>query len=374
MKKLTIYFAVTNHGFGHATRTAAVVAALQAECHLRQIEFSPILATTAPLWLLESYISEPFIYHPVVLDIGVVQSDSLTMDKEKTLEQLEALRYSQTEIVATELEFIKAHQVDLIFGDIPPLAVAIAQAAEIPCWLSSNFGWDLIYQDWQGFEPIVNWIQTLYQQSDRLLRLPFHAPMSIFPKIEEIGFTGGTPKYAAETLKQLLKLDRDRPTVLLTFGGLSLDAIPYQNLKSFPDWQFLTFDRHAPQLDNLINLWHQKPELKLRPVDVMPICDRLLVKPGYSTLSEACRQNKPTICLTREGFKEAEYLIAGLEKYSEHLIIPTSDFYQSNWSFLEQKMSPAQDLIDQQKIDKLGEVAIAKLILDSHFNDSQIDS
>jgi hypothetical protein len=359
MKKLTIYFAITNHGFGHATRTASVVAALQTECRDRNIEFKPILATTAPQWLLESYISEPFIYHPVVLDVGVVQSDSLTMDKVKTLEQLQNLYANQTAIIASELEFIKSQQVDLIFGDIPPLAVAIARAAMIPCWLSSNFGWDLIYENWDGFEPIIDRIQELYSQCDRLLRLPFHSPMAGFPNREDIGFTGGTPKYELESLGQELNLSSDRPTVLLTFGGLSLDSIPYENLTRFPDWQFLTFDRHAPDLNNLINLWQKNhcpkisPKISLkispniRPVDVMPLCDLLLVKPGYSTLSEACRQEIPTICLTRQGFKEAEYLIEGLENYNHHLIIQPEDFYKSNWGFLRQKLNPPKYLFQE---------------------------
>jgi len=363
MKTLTVYFAITNHGFGHATRTASVVEALAKICSDRLIEFKPILATTAPLWLLESYISQPFIYHPVILDIGVVQSDSLTMDKTTTLKQLQNLYDNQNITVAQELELIKANGVDLIFADIPPLAVAIAQAANIPCWMSSNFGWDLIYQDWQGFELIVDWIQVLYGQSDRLLRLPFHAPMNAFPQIQDLGFTGGMPKYDPESLRKELGLSSDRPTILLTFGGLSLESIPYQNLAEFPDWQFLTFDRHAPEVKNLKNLSFKK----LRPVDVMPLSDRLLTKPGYSTLSEACRLDLPTICLTRQGFKEAEYLLQGLENYSHHLIISPEDFYSSNWQFLEQQTNPPKLRAEEEHIyelpDKFGELAIANEIL-----------
>jgi len=74
----TLYTAITNHGFGHATRTAAVLAELQQ----RSPDIKLIIATMAPRWLLEEYIEGDFIYHPRVFDVGVIQIDSLQVDRE----------------------------------------------------------------------------------------------------------------------------------------------------------------------------------------------------------------------------------------------------------------------------------------------------
>jgi hypothetical protein len=371
----TVYFAITNHGFGHATRTASVVAALQHQCSDRQIEFRAILATTAPIWLLESYITQPFSYHPQALDVGVIQSDSLNMDLGATLTSLQDLQIRQAQIIEAEARFLQENQVDLVFADIPPLAAAIAQQANVPCWMCGNFGWDFIYQDWQGFEPIVEWMRDLYGKSDRLLRLPFHENMSAFPNVLDVGFTGGTPRYEASDLQKKLGLSSDRPTVLLTFGGLSLNHIPYQNLARFPDWQFLTFDNHAPELANLINFRASHQDLQLRPVDLLLICDRLVSKPGYSTLSEACRQDVPVVCLTRADFPEAEYLLQGLRSCSQHLIISPEEFYGGNWSFLEQKLNPPDCFLEdrhqeqnqkgvEKYLEKHGEEAIASYLIE----------
>ncbi|MCE2888938.1 MAG: glycosyl transferase, partial [Pseudanabaena sp.] len=73
----TLYTAITNHGFGHATRTAAVLAELQQ----RSPDIKLIIATMAPRWLLEEYIEGDFIYHPRVFDVGVIQIDSLQVDR-----------------------------------------------------------------------------------------------------------------------------------------------------------------------------------------------------------------------------------------------------------------------------------------------------
>jgi hypothetical protein len=360
----TVYFAITNHGFGHTTRTCSVIAELQAQCP----EITIIIATTAPRWLLESYLSQDFIHHQRSFDVGVIQSDSLNMDKVATLDKLNFLRSNQSEIIAREVEFLHSHQVDLIVADIPPLVAAIAEAANIPCWMSGNFGWDFIYQDWvdkgeREFAEITNWISQLHGKSDRLLRLPFHEPMSDFGTVQDIGLTGGTPKYTAEELCDRFSMCSIRPKALLTFGGLSLNAIPYQNLAKFPDWQFITFDRDAPELPNLTQICGHT----LRPVDLMPICDRIISKPGYSTLSEACRLGVPVVCLTRDGFSEAEILIGGLQDYNHHLIISPEDFYEGDWQFLTTDMrSPRRpDTLP----NKRGEVEIATTIqkyLSSH--------
>jgi len=332
-----LYLAITNHGFGHATRAASVAAEIQRLCP----DMLLILVTTAPRWLLEGYISGDFILRPRAYDIGVIQTDSITMDKAATLKKLQELKARQASIIASEVNFIQQNQVGLILADLPPLAAAIAKAAHIPCYMMSNFGWDFIYQAWQAelpdFGEIVEWIQGCFSQCDRLFRLPLHEPMSAFPQITDVGFTGGTPHYSPEQLKQNLNLTAPKErTVLLTFGGLGLEQIPYQNLEHFADWQFITFDRNAPNLPNLIKL--SSPQY--RPVDVMPICYCMISKPGYSTFSEACRQNLPIISITRDDFAEAPVLLRATQNYVTHRLLQPAEFFTGAWEFLHEPLQP----------------------------------
>jgi hypothetical protein len=216
MPKKTVYFATTNHGFGHTTRTAAAAAIQQLDPDIRII-----MGTTAPRWLLEQYIQGDFIHRTVALDTGIIQSDSLTIDKSATLEKLLKLRAEQVSIIANEVEFIKQHQVSLILADIPPLAVRVAHGADLPCWMTSNFGWDFIYRAWgKEFIDIANWISCCYSECDHLLRIPFHEPMSSFSRITDVGLTGGVPRYAVAVLRSDFNLRKTiEQTVLLTFGG-----------------------------------------------------------------------------------------------------------------------------------------------------------
>lgn len=349
-----LYLAITSHGFGHAVRTASVAAKVQ--------ELLPdvllVFVTTVPHWLLESYVKGDFIQRTKKLDVGVIQADSFMMDHAATLEKLRDIRHRANAIIADEVNFLKLNRASLILADIPPLAVPIAHAANIPCWLMSNFGWDFIYRDWGGeFIAEADWIAEKYQHGDRLFRLPYHEPMAHFPNLIDVGLTGGDPKYDLNELRATFNLNQPKEkTILLTFGGLGLNGIPYHVLEQFPDYQFISFDRQAPNIENLRKI----TDVKYRPVDFMPLCDRLVSKPGFSTFAEAMRLDVPITSLTRSGFAEGDLLIKNMEIYSHHQILDPEQFAQGNWDFLRESPNPPTGT---QPIDKTGTEAIATEIV-----------
>ncbi len=328
MPRPALYFAITSHGFGHAVRAASVAAEIQRLCP----DILLILVTTTPHWLLASYIPGDFIHRTRAFDVGVIQADSLQMDKVATLEKMQQIRSQQQSLIAGEVNFIRTNRVGLILADIPPLAASIGQAAGIPTWMLGNFGWDFIYRAWGGdFIELADWIGQCYQKCDRLFRLPLCEPMSAFNNITDVGLTGGTPHYSEADLRKTFNLQIPREkTILLSFGGLGLQQIPYENLCQFADWQFITFDHQAPDMANLLII----RENHYRPVDFMPICGRVISKPGYSTFAEAIRLETPIVSLTREDFAESPLLLQGIQDYAYHQIITPEEFFQSDWEFL----------------------------------------
>jgi hypothetical protein len=354
MDRPILYIAITNHGFGHATRAAAVAATIQKLCP----QVLLIIVSTAPRWLLECYIEGDFIQRPRAMDLGVVQADSLTMDKTATLEKLLEIKKNQNSIIASEANFIRQNRVNLILADIPFLASKIAKVAGIPCWMMSNFGFDFIYRDWgSSFTEIADWISDCNSKCDRLFRLPFHEPMQAFNNITDVGLTGGSPRYSCEEVRSTWGITAPtEKTILLTFGGLGLQQIPYENLKQFPDWQFIAFDKSAPDLPNLVPV----TDHKYRPVDFMPICGRVVSKPGFSTFAEATRLQVPIVSVTRDEFAEAAFLLEGITNYNQHQILTPSEFFQGTWDFLNQ---PPNQPKQSQLIAKDGNETIAHAVL-----------
>lgn len=353
MARPTVYFAITSHGFGHACRTAAIAAELQR----LNPEVLLIFGTTVPRALLAAYIPGDFIQRSRSLDVGVIQADSLQMDRRGTLEKNQQLQQRQPQLLQQEADFLSLNEVDLIFADAPPLAAPLGKMVGIPCWYASNFGWDFIYGQWPEFSEIIPWIQDCYGQSDRLFQLPLCEPMAAFPYREPVGLVGGIPKFTAQELAGRLSLNPQRKkTILLTFGGLGLEQIPYGNVQRFPQWQFITFDRQAPQnFENLTLVG----DPTMRPVDVLPLCDLVVSKPGFSTFAEVLLQDKPLISITRENFIESHYLLAGLQRSGHHQIIPPEALFQGSWEFLDHPLIPPSE---PGSIHKNGTQAIAQEI------------
>jgi hypothetical protein len=361
-----LYLAITNHGFGHATRAAAIAAEIQ-----RQVpDLTLILATTAPRSVISAYLGDDFIHRPRALDVGVLQSDSVTMDLPGTLAQLEQIQAKSKATIVSEANWLKQNRVDLVLADIPPLAAPIAKAAGIPCWMMGNFGWDFIYRDFgPEFAAAADWIGECFGQCDRLFRMPFHEPMAGFKSITDVGLTGVSPRHPAATIAATFDLESTPKAqrILMTFGGLGLDRIPYENVLQFPDYRFICFDVNAPDYPNLIKV----DDRDYRPVDFMEVCGCLISKPGYSTFAEACRLDLPIISIVREGFAEAPILLAGLQDYARHRVITLADLYGGDWGFLrEPLLEPLREPLLEPRLEpglgggllKDGNAAIARAV------------
>jgi hypothetical protein len=358
----TLYVSITNHGFGHAARTSAVAGMVQELLPTVKL----IIATTAPRWLVASYISGDFVYRPYGHDVGVIQADSLQMDLPATLTAWQQILDRQTEIINTEAAYLRSAGVDLVFADIPPLAPLIAHQAEVPCWAATNFGWDFIYRDWGAeFADLTGWIGDCYGKCDRMFHLPLSESLERFPVQEPAGLTGGTPRFSKIELQQDLGLNKScERTILMVFGGLGLQAIPYHNMQLFPNYQFLTFDRDAPQLPNLLQIpdpSNASVDRRYRPVDIFPACDLVVSKPGYTTYAEAMIADLPVATIPRSGFAESAIIQAGLQEYSQHQMIESTDFFTGTWDFLNQ---PVQRPSSGQSLPKDGTAKIARSIVD----------
>ena len=91
----------------------------------------------------------------------------------------------------------------------------------------------------------------------------------------------------------------------------------------------------------------------------MPICGRIVSKPGYSTFSEALCCDVPIVSLTRQDFAEASILLEGIQDYARHQIISPHEFFTGDWSFLHQPMLAPRKT---EPLAKDGATAIAREI------------
>lgn len=325
---MLIYACVSAHGFGHGSRTAAVLAAV----HDLRPDWRLVLSTTLPPGFLTTALGPvPFEQRPVRWDVGVIQADALGADPQATLRALEALERQLPASIAQEADWLAAqHQPVLVLGDVPPAAALLAERIGAPMvWLAS-FGWEAIYGP-MG-RPFAAWADLClqrYRRGDLLLRCPLAMPIDWGIPEQPVGLTAGRPRLTPAALDALadqlsLPAQRDR-CVLISFGGMGASLDPAL-LDRWPEHLFLGVD---PALASRPN--GRLLPGGLRPLELMPRCGRLITKPGYSSFCEAFTAGVGIHLVHREGFAEAPVLEEALQQHGWHRLLSQRQLFTGDW-------------------------------------------
>ena len=313
-KPPTIRAYVSAHGFGHATRVMAVLRML-ARLEPRTVVQ---IRSAAPAQLFLCAMPLPLEIAYQVNDIGVIQSDGLTLEGAATLRRYADFLEHRDELLAREAVSLRACEVDLIFGDIPPFASALGPLSGIKTLAMGNFDWDWIYGEWiaevEGGERIVESIRRDYAATDLLLRLPFHDSMAAFPRQEDVPLVGRRAQASTTETRRRAGIPADAPAVLLSFGGMGLSGADLSALAHDHEHHYVTVgDLHVPRGTHL-----QEWELQARGIlyeDLVAAVDVVVTKPGYGIVSE-CAVNRTAMLYTERGaFREYPILVEQMRDY-----------------------------------------------------------
>ena len=350
---MLIYVCNSAHGFGHGSRTAAVLSELAA----RRPDWRLVLSTALPADFLKLAYGPVTIEHrPCRWDVGVIQADALGSDPGATLAALVDLEASLPALLEREARWLQTQaEPVLILADVPPAAALLAERINAPLvWLAS-FGWDAIYRPMgEAFQSWAEQAEALYRRGDRLIACPLAMPFDWNLPTARVGLTAGRPRHDPEQLRKRLDLPAERGRcVLISFGGLGL-ASPRHLFGRWPDQMFIGTE---PTLAELANGRCLPPDL--RPLDLMPLCDRLITKPGYSSFCEAISQGLSLHVVHRDGFAEAAVLEAALQRSGRHRLLSQAQWHSGDWELDRRPEEPSGPLLDDQ-----GALAAATLLED----------
>ena len=133
---------ITSHGFGHATRTIAILKNLA-----KKIDLEISIFSTLPDWFFTENLTGVLYktYH-LQTDVGLVQKSPFKHDLDLTLDELDLfLRFKNEN---QTLKLLENENLDFIFCDISPLGLHFANKLGIPSCLLENFTWDWIYEEY----------------------------------------------------------------------------------------------------------------------------------------------------------------------------------------------------------------------------------
>ena len=324
-----IAYFISPHGFGHATRSCAIMAALQ--------ELDPAIRfdifTQVPEWLFRDSLSGGFDYHDVLTDLGMVQHSALEADLDATIQRLDTfLPFDQT-LIRTLAQQIRALGCCLVMCDIAPMGIVVAEATGVPSILVENFTWDWIYQPhaaaYRGLRPHIRYLHDQFSAAD--YRIQIEPICAVRPAALTTAPVYRKATTHAAATRSRLGVSSDARIVMLTMGGIPGQYPFVPQLMAYPELVFVIpggAPQQRRQQENVILLPHRS---EFFHPDLVYAADAVVGKVGYSTVSEVYAAGIPFGYILRADFCEAPALAAYIEQHMPGFKIEPERFNDGQW-------------------------------------------
>ena len=322
---LRIGCCITPHGFGHAARMAAILAAIG-----RRVDIKPVICTTGPRWFFADSLAMPFSYHPSATDIGLVQKNSLVEDLPATLRALDRFYPLAEKRLAEVVDIF--HDCACILCDIAPLGIAAARRLGVPSVLIENFTWDWIYGGYldqeKGLLPHIEYLHSMYRQADYHLQTIPICHRS--PGAEPIAPVSRARKMGRSEIRRLLAIDEQAFVILLTMGGIGGEDYEIRPLQRAGEYVFLLAGQgKSPVVSG--NLRFLPGECGFFHPDLIGASDLVVGKVGYSTLAEVYDAGVPWAYIPRKAFPESRVLVEFIRQNRMGFEVSADDVHNGSW-------------------------------------------
>jgi hypothetical protein len=331
-----IAFYISGHGYGHAARDVELIRTLLDT----RLDLSVVVRTAVAPALFEPVAGPRVDLQHAETDTGLTQRDSLTIDEEDSARRAARFYATFDRRAADEAAWLRASAVDLVVGDIPPLAFAAAARAGVPSVALGNFTWDWIYSVYPAFDAlapdVLPIIRDAYAQATRALRLPLHGGFEPMEAVTvDIPFIARTSARDRRETRRAAGLDGSAPVVLPSFGAYGA-ALPYEVVRR---------EGRLTVLDPA-----RVPD-GFRYQDLVAAADVVVTKPGYGIVSECAANDTPLLYTSRGRFVEYDVFVAQMPRILRCRYISQEDLLAGRWAdavdaLLAQPAPPERPRID----------------------------
>jgi len=325
---LNLSFFITPHGFGHAARACAVMAALLQRRPALHFE----IYTQTPRWFFDDSLAGPFTCHSLLADVGLAQVSPLVEDLPETIRRLDEFAPFPPARVAGLAAQLRSQRCALVLCDISPLGIAAARAASLPSVLIENFTWDWIYEGYAAeapaLRPHIDYLREIFASADyHIQAAPVCAP---HPAAYVVSPISRQPRAPRERIREHLGLPPEATAVLVSMGGIQSRYHFLDRLAEQGDIFFVVpgGSEADERRGNAVLLPHHTPFFY---PDLLNACDAVVGKVGYSTVAEAYHAGLPYGCVTRARFRESEVLTQFVRDQMRGLEIRPEQFESGDW-------------------------------------------
>jgi uncharacterized protein (TIGR00661 family) len=325
----TIAYYISDYGYGHASRSIAVIREL-----LKQPEVQIIVCNSYALSFIQESINSIRVkYRNVKTDIGYyLEKDSIQPDKYRLLEEYKKFVADWDDRIQQEEEFLKLNHVDLVVSDISPLPFEATKCLGIPSVGVSNFTW---YTAYQGLidDKELNSFKEAYQNMTYFFSLAGSQENWDIITNRYAFFSREVDYQEVKRIRQEVNPDDNRKVIFLGFGmkievGL-LEELP---IWDSPNCNFIVSSNIQVNRSNVYKI----PADYLESQNYIAASDLVISKAGWGMIGEALSAKIPLLILNRPSMKEDQNTINYLKQNQLCEIIDWEDFknYQVDLSII----------------------------------------
>ncbi|MEM5016260.1 glycosyltransferase [Metabacillus indicus] len=341
----TIAYYISEYGYGHATRSIALIREL-----MNHIEVRIVICNSFAIDFIKDSLHEfgdRIVYHRVSTDVGyVLKEQSLDIDSTALNEACRQYLKSLPDVVAAEAAFLQDYDVDLIISDVSPLAFEVAERLQVTSLGISNFTWHTAYKNIINQELLAAFAVS-YDKMDYF----FSLAGSVEPKWgvkdnQSFGFfSRRVSKTEVRNIRDFLDPKDDKQLVFLPIGM----KIDLGDITKFPLWDqkncvFVVSSNMTIDHPNV----HKIPSTYTEVQNYVAAADLVISKAGWGTISEAVGNGTSLTIINRPGMDEDQNTIAFLKDHRLCSLI--------NWEDLDDLT--IEEHIKKEKLEHLNEVGL----------------
>ena len=323
-----LWCSISSHGFGHAAQVVPVLNALG-----RLVSgLTIILRTHVSPSFFRSRLHIPWSLSAAEQDVGCVQQGPLYIDAHGTWSAYRHFHEGWKAKVEAEAQAIRAAKPNLILSDISYLAVEAGTRAGIPSVGFGSLSWDrvleLYLESGRGEQvALLQQIRGSYGTAELMIRLAPGLPMTAFPSVVDVGPIAELVAPDVARLREAIGFRPPERIVLVAFGGIPLEALPFDALEHLEGYRFIVY---GPVPENCERV-RSAESLPMAFRTVLASADIIMTKPGYSTIVEAVAYRTPVVYVRRYNFADETVLVEYLNRYGAGIELSADDFEKGNW-------------------------------------------
>lgn len=293
----SIVFYISDHGFGHASRSLALIE--------NMIQFDKevkifIKTGEKQLDFCKAYLSkfncDNIYYESKKNDIGLIlKQGSLEVDKQRLKCELENWINGWDYYINQEEKFYKENNVDLIISDITPQAFIIGNKLSIKTLAITNFTWYEMYKEFFGINYITDKLYEAYNLAGEVFLYPLNEPNNLpFKNYKNVGFVARqtNEKFVQKIIEKYLG-NLYRRIIFISVGrSVNLKkeiCVKYDdNIYIYTEGLNLKGENTYKLSSNTVNVH-----------DYIAASDLLITKAGWSSISEAVTSRVPLLVVDR---------------------------------------------------------------------------